>query len=82
MRSWALVADVWFLEPQQRREGETATAFASRVQKMIADKAGLKIAPWDGCLKYYNLAEKYPEMVEKQRKTYADRLKKWTTHER
>jgi glycerol-3-phosphate O-acyltransferase 3/4 len=81
MRSWALVADVWFLEPQQRREGETATAFASRVQKMIADKAGLKIAPWDGYLKYYNLAEKYPEMVEKQRKTYADRLKKWTTHD-
>ena len=78
MRSWALVADVWFLEPQQRREGETATEFASRVQKMIADRAGLKVAPWDGYLKYYNLAEKYPEMVEKQRKTYADRLKKYS----
>ena len=45
---------------------------------MIADKAGLKIAPWDGYLKYYNLAEKYPDMVEKQRKTYAEKLKKWT----
>ena len=60
MRSWALVADVWFLEPQQRREGETATAFASRVQTMIADKAGLKIAPWDGYLKYYNIRGKVP----------------------
>lgn len=77
MRSWALVADVWFLEPQVRAPGESATEFASRVQKLIADKARLKIAPWDGYLKYYNLADKYPEMVEKQRKTYADRLSKW-----
>ena len=25
---------------------------------MIADKARLKVAPWDGYLKYYNLGEK------------------------
>eukprot|EP00889_Picochlorum_renovo_P005675 jgi/Picre1/32705/NNA_008050.t1 len=77
MRSWALVADVWFLEPQTKMEHESAADFAARVQKLIADRARLKVAPWDGYLKYYNLAEKHPDMVEKQRKAYADKLKKW-----
>lgn len=58
MRSWAVVCDVWFLEPQARRPGEDASAFAERVQKMIAARAGLTIAPWDGYLKYYNLGAK------------------------
>lgn len=77
MRSWALVADVWFLEPQTRQPNETADKFASRVQSLIAKKARLKVAPWDGYLKYYNLAEKHPDMVERQRKVYAEKLKKW-----
>jgi glycerol-3-phosphate O-acyltransferase 3/4 len=77
MRSWALVADVWFLEPQTRREDESSTEFAERVQKMIADRARLKIAPWDGYLKYYNLGEKHPDLVERQRKLYGERLKAW-----
>jgi glycerol-3-phosphate O-acyltransferase 3/4 len=58
MRSWAVVCDVWFLEPQARRAGETAQAFAERVQRLIATRAGLTIAPWDGYLKYYNLGAK------------------------
>ncbi len=58
MRSWALVCDVYFLEPQARREGESAQEFAERVQRLIADRARLKVAPWDGYLKYYNLGEK------------------------
>ena len=58
MRSWALVCDVYFLEPQTRQPGETAALFAERVQRLIADKGRLKIAPWDGYLKYYNLGEK------------------------
>jgi glycerol-3-phosphate O-acyltransferase 3/4 len=77
MRSWALVADVWFLEPQQRRQEETAQQFAERVQKMIADKARLRIAPWDGYLKYYNLGEKHPDLVERQRSIYAQRVRRW-----
>lgn len=77
MRSWALVADVWFLEPQHKLADESATEFAERVQKMIAKKAGLRIAPWDGYLKYYNLAEKHPDLVEKQRGMYATRVRKW-----
>lgn len=81
MRSWALVADVWFLEPQMRQEGESATQFAERVQKLIASKAGLKVAPWDGYLKYYNLGEKHPDLVERQRKVYAERVRRWVAPE-
>lgn len=77
MRSWALVADVWFLEPQTKLPDESSTEFAARVQKMIADKARLKIAPWDGYLKYYNLGEKHPDLVERQRKIYGDRVRRW-----
>ena len=58
MRSWALVCDVHFLEPQTRRPDESAQQFAERVQRLIAERARLKVAPWDGYLKYYNLGEK------------------------
>lgn len=61
MRSWAVVCDVWFLEPQARKPGEAASAFAERVQRLIAARAGLTIAPWDGYLKYYNLGAKVRE---------------------
>lgn len=77
MRSWALVADVWFLEPQTRRPEESASEFAERVQRLIADKARLKIAPWDGYLKYYNLGEKHPDLIERQRRVYGHMLRKW-----
>eukprot|EP00873_Tetraselmis_striata_P001570 jgi/Tetstr1/421834/TSEL_012735.t1 len=74
MLSWALVCDVYFLEPQDQREGETSAEFAARVQAMIARKAGLRVVPWDGYLKYYNLADKRPEIVEKRRRVYRDAL--------
>jgi glycerol-3-phosphate O-acyltransferase 3/4 len=38
------------------------------VQAMIAKQAGLRVVPWDGYLKYYNLADKNPQLVEKRRK--------------
>lgn len=40
------MCDVWFLEPQTKREEETSGEFALRVQRMIADKAQLKIVQW------------------------------------
>jgi hypothetical protein len=58
MTSWALVADVYFLPPQNIRPDETAVQFAERVQLMIAGAAKLRPVPWDGYLKYYSLAEK------------------------
>ena len=58
MTSWAVVCDVYFLEPQTKQEDESSQQFAERVQKLIAKRANLHIAPWDGYLKYYNLADK------------------------
>lgn len=58
MNSWAVVCDVYFLEPQTQREGESSKEFAERVQKLIAERARLTIAPWDGYLKYYQLGDK------------------------
>ena len=58
MSSWALVGDVWFLEPQQRAEGESSIEFAGRVQRLIAERAKLEVVPWDGYLKYFNLEKK------------------------
>ena len=58
MTSWAVVCDVYFLEPQTKQEDESSQQFAERVQKLIAKRATLHIAPWDGYLKYYNLADK------------------------
>ncbi|MCH1922898.1 hypothetical protein L9G15_26155, partial [Shewanella sp. A3A] len=52
MTSWAVVCDVWYLEPQYLRDGETAIEFAERVRDMIAARAGLKKVPWDGYLKH------------------------------
>ena len=74
MRSWAVVCDVWFLEPQAARPGETPQLFAERVQRMIAQRAGLTIAPWDGYLKYYNLGAKHPDLIEKRRKLMGDKM--------
>lgn len=58
MTSWAVVCDVYFLEPQTKLPEENAQQFAERVQKMIAERAKLQVAPWDGYLKYYTLGVK------------------------
>ncbi|KAL0023423.1 hypothetical protein WJX79_010041 [Trebouxia sp. C0005] len=75
MTSWAVVCDVYFLEPQTKGPDETSQQFAERVQKLIAQRANLHIAPWDGYLKYYNLGDKHPDLIEKRRKAFADVIK-------
>jgi hypothetical protein len=52
---WLLqvVCDVWYMEPQDQQPGETAEAFAERVQGMICRRAGITRVKWDGMLKYY-----------------------------
>jgi glycerol-3-phosphate O-acyltransferase 3/4 len=72
MTSWAVVADVYFLEPQEKAEGETAIEFASRVQNMIAKKAGLKVVPWNGMLKYFKPS---PKLCEQKREIFGTALK-------
>jgi len=71
MTSWALVADVWFMEPQRRQPGETVDAFAERVRNIIAERAGLKTVPWDGLLKYYRPSGKMSDAV---RAAFAERM--------
>ncbi|CAG9466666.1 unnamed protein product [Pedinophyceae sp. YPF-701] len=71
MTSWAVVCDVYFLEPQSQRAGETDIEFAQRVQRMIAKKAGLQIVPWDGMLKY---VKPNPKIVDNRRAAFAERL--------
>eukprot|EP00775_Hariotina_reticulata_P008732 gene8732-8913_t len=75
MSSWAVVCDVYFLEPQKKRDDESVDEFAARVQAMIAKQAQLRVVPWDGYLKYYNLGEKHPGLIEKRRKVFAEQLK-------
>ncbi|MCL7031080.1 hypothetical protein MKW94_009606, partial [Papaver nudicaule] len=36
MTSWAVVCDVWYLEPQTLRPGETSIEFAERVRDIIS----------------------------------------------
>ena len=73
MTSWAVVADVYFLEPQYRREGETSIEFASRVQAMIARKARLKVVPWNGMLKYFKPS---PKLCEQKREIFGSAITK------
>ncbi|KAH9694416.1 glycerol-3-phosphate acyltransferase 9 [Citrus sinensis] len=61
MTSWAVVCDVWYLEPQTLRPGETAIEFAERVRDIISVRAGLKKVPWDGYLKYSRPSPKHRE---------------------
>jgi glycerol-3-phosphate O-acyltransferase 3/4 len=65
MTAWAVVCDVWYLEPQVRKEGESGAMFAERVKQLIAKRAGLTALPWDGYLKHYQPKKSF--MEERQR---------------
>jgi len=73
MCSWAVVADVWFLEPQKRRVEETVDQFSARVKKMIADAAGLKNVAWNGYLKHYKPSER---VIQAKKRLFKERLSK------
>lgn len=36
--------------------------------RTLSLQAKLRVVPWDGYLKYYNLGEKHPGLIEKRRK--------------
>jgi len=71
MTSWAMVVDVWFLDPVVAAPGESGVAFAARVQRMIAARAGLKAVDWDGYMKYWRPSEKF---ISKRQKSLATEL--------
>ena len=59
MTSWAMVVDIWFMDPVERLPGETGADFARRVQRLIAARAGLKAVDWDGYIKYWRPSDKF-----------------------
>lgn len=71
MTSWAVVCDVWYLEPQTKKPEETAIEFAERVRDIIAVRAGLKKVPWDGYLKYHRPS---PKHTERKQRYFAETL--------
>lgn len=59
MTSWALVCDVYYMDPMTRRAGEKDVDFAKRVQYAIARRAGLKAVDWDGYMKYWSPSDRF-----------------------
>jgi glycerol-3-phosphate O-acyltransferase 3/4 len=59
MTSWAVICDVWYMDPMTRAEGESAIDFAKRVQYAIARRAGIKAVDWDGYMKYWSPSDRF-----------------------
>jgi len=72
MTSWAIVVDVYYLPPMEKRETETAADFASRVKSEIVKKGSFANLNWDGMLK--RTSPKLDLMYEQQQK-YVKQLK-------
>lgn len=72
MTSWAIVVDVYYLPPMNRRENESAANFASRVKSEIVKKGSFADLNWDGALK--RTSPKLDLMYEQQQK-YVSQLK-------
>ncbi|KXJ14427.1 glycerol-3-phosphate acyltransferase 4 [Exaiptasia diaphana] len=70
--SWAIVCDVWYLEPMYKKENETSVQFANRVKGEIAQQGGLVDLIWDGQLKRMSVK---PEYRIKRQEDYASTLK-------
>jgi glycerol-3-phosphate O-acyltransferase 3/4 len=71
MCSWAVVCDVWYLEPQTQRPGESAIDFSNRVKKLIAETARIEDVQWDGYMKYFKPSARF---VQSRQKVYAEGL--------
>jgi len=71
MTSWAVVCDVYYMEPQNILPNESTVDFTDRIKKMICKKTGLIDVPWDGYLKYFKPSEKF---VDERRKLFANSL--------
>jgi len=71
MCSWAVVCDVYYLEPVRKREDETDIDFSNRVKKLIADRISLQNTDWDGYLKHFKPSTSY---VQKRQQAFAKSL--------
>ncbi|MCO5598927.1 hypothetical protein L7F22_053026 [Adiantum nelumboides] len=71
MTSWAVVCEVWYLEPQTMQPTETPVQFAERVRDLIAKRAGIKKVAWDGYLKYHRPS---PKLTEKKQQSFTSSI--------
>ena len=77
MTRWCMIADVYWIEGQQRGESESHVDFADRVKDMISARAKLKNLSWDGYLKNYRpSAEKQDKMRSKTKEEYERELRR------
>lgn len=74
MTSWAIVCDVYYLEPTRIQENETAIEFAQRVKADICRKGGLVDLPWDGMIKRAGNENYLRKLVEEERRMYCQGL--------
>lgn len=73
MKSWAVVCDVWYLEPMEKGPEESSIDFAARVKAAICEKAGLIDVDWDGYMKYFAPSMRYQKAKQK---LFAESLRK------
>ncbi|XP_025093773.1 glycerol-3-phosphate acyltransferase 3-like [Pomacea canaliculata] len=72
LTSWALVCDIWYLQPMVKTEREDAVEFANRVKREIAQQGGLVDLDWDGQLKRMQAKEAWKKKPQEQ---YSNMLK-------
>lgn len=80
MTRWSIDLEIWWLEPQRRlvfEDGskETGAQFASRIQSLIAETAGLKPLSWDGYLKHFNGQRDILKYLKKRQLELANKIK-------
>jgi len=71
MTSWAIVCEVWYLEPMHRKDNESSINFANRVKAAIARQGGLVDLDWDGSLKRSQVK---PNLKEKVQNIYSRKI--------
>uniref|UniRef100_A0A0R3S6Q6 PlsC domain-containing protein n=1 Tax=Elaeophora elaphi TaxID=1147741 RepID=A0A0R3S6Q6_9BILA len=74
LTSWAIICDVWYLEPMKKFPNENAVDFANRVKKEIAMRGGLVDLQWDGELKRSRVPTK---LILHQQQKYFRRLARY-----
>ncbi|KAI5132506.1 glycerol-3-phosphate O-acyltransferase 3/4 [Nematocida ausubeli] len=61
---WHTEVSVWWQDAVELQENENASEFATRVKKIISEKAGLKNLVWNGYLKHCKSPEEMKEIKQ------------------
>lgn len=79
MTRWMMIADVWWLPPQNRRKSESAIEFAMRVKALISETAGLRNLSWDGYMKNCMRSKDREKMRKSSQEKYVSSLRRRVT---